>query len=300
MQLKTQLNRRSVIAAGATALVALGASAAWWFGRDTAPKTAVKAKLVKGELPSTDPESKLWNSAERLKVPLLAQTMYYPRLWKATIPSVDVRVLTDGTRLSLLIEWGDAKQNDLESITAFRDAVAVMLPLNPEAERPPIFMGQAGKPVYVMQWKASWQKDMEQGFQGVEKSYPQWFNDVYPGHPTFQKLGQTEEAARQFYPGLALGNPMSTQDRKTCVEEMVAEGYGTLTSLAEQRAVGKASFAGGGWKVAVGMPGPGTDVPALKAGLAVPVAFAVWDGGERQVGGRKHHSDWITVTMPGG
>lgn len=297
MELKTKLNRRSLIAAGATALVALGAGISWKLGR-SGPKTSVRAGQVTGELPVSDPASALWNRARGLKVPLLNQTMFYPRLWQATIPQVEIRALTNGEQVAFRAEWGDEAANDLESIVTFRDALAVMLPLDPAAERPPIFMGSLGKPVYILQWKASWQRDLAKGFQGVEQSYPNWFNDLYPGHPTWEKLGMSQEDALPFYPGLAVGNSISQQKRTSPVEELVAEGYGTLTTLGEQRAGGGGVMSKGKWQVSLGLPAAGDDVPVLKAGMALPVAFAVWDGGGRQVGGRKHYSDWITVELP--
>lgn len=297
MQLKTKINRRSAIAAGITALAALGAGIAWRLGSNREPKTTVRAGRISEALPVGDPESPLWRRGARLTVPMINQTMYYPRLWKTTIPQMDVRVLTDGRSLAFLLEWGDDDQNDLESIVGFRDAAAVMLPLELEGEMPPIFMGSLGRPVYILQWKASWQRDMEKGFQDVEQSYPRWFNDVYPGHPTFAALGQSAEDAKQFYPGLAAGNSLSQQSRTSPVEELVAEGFGTLTSLKSQRSIGYGKF-DKGWKLSVGLPVGGDDVPVIRPGATVPVAFALWDGGERQVGGRKHYSNWVDVVIP--
>lgn len=299
MELKTKLNRRSLIAAGATALVALGAGITWKLGR-SGPKESVRAGKVKGELPAGDPESKLWNNASSLKVALLNQAMFYPRLMKATISTIELRALTNGEQVAFRTEWGDEQADELESIVGFRDAVAVMLPLDLSADRPPIFMGSVGKPVYILQWKASWQRDINHGFQGVEVAYPNWFNDLYPGHPTWEKLGMSKEDARPFYPGLAVGNSLSRQQRSSPVEEMVAEGYGTLTSLAAQRSTGAGLLSKGKWKVSMALPTAGDDVPVLKPGMALPLALAVWDGGKRQVGGRKHYSDWITVELPGG
>lgn len=298
MELKTKVNRRSLIAAGATALVALGAGISWKLGR-SGPKTSVRAGKVQGELPVDDPQSSLWRRAKSLHVLLLNQNMFYPRLWKSTIPSMEIKVLTNGERLAFRSEWSDSAVDDLESIVRFRDALAVMLPLDPAANRPPIFMGSVGMPVYILQWKASWQRDLEKGFQGVEVAYPRWFNDLYPGHPTWVQLGMSEEDALPFYPGRAVGNLNAKQNRTTAVEELVAEGYGTLTSLKQQSGSGKGILSNGKWMVSVGMPGAGDDVPVLKPGTALPVAFAVWDGGERQVGGRKQHSDWITIELPG-
>lgn len=299
MELNTKVKRRSLVAAGIGALAALGAGTAMLLRRPGTPGV-LQAGRVQGELPLNDPEHKAWKSADSLAVRLLPQQMFYPRLQQATLQEMSVRALFNGQQLGFLIEWGDDKPDDLESIVTFRDAVAVMLPMNPAAERPPVFMGMAGKPVYILQWKASWQRDVDRGFQDVEQSYPRWFNDVYPGHPDLERLGMTAEAARAFYPGLAAGNILSRQQRTSPVEELVAEGYGTLTTLPVQRALGRGVSARGKWKVSLGTPAAGEDVPALKPGSSVPVAFAVWDGGKQQRGGRKHFADWIQVSLPGG
>lgn len=299
MELQKKTNRRSLLVAGAAAVAAAGAGAIWWARKPRGGPAALKARQVQGEVPVNDPDNSAWKSAPSVTVPVVPQQMFYPKLKNATIQNVTVRALFNGSQLGLQAEWQDRGKDELESIVGFRDALAVMLPLQTTGELPPIFMGSADRPVYVLHWKASWQLDLEKGFQGVEASYPNWFNDVYPDHPTLMSLGMTDAVARQFYPGLALGNPLSVQQRTTAVEELTAEGFGTLTSLPQQRAGGRGVFAGGRWKVSVGVPAEGPDVPALKPGQTVPVAFAIWDGGQRQVGGRKHYADWVQVTLPG-
>lgn len=299
MELSTKVKRRSLIAAGVGALAALAGGAVVLLRRPAQPGV-LDASLVRGELPLTDPDNKAWQKADSLAVQLLPQQMFYPKLKQATLQQITVRALFNGKQLGVLVEWADEKADDVESIVTFRDAVAAMLPMQPAGDRPPVFMGMAGKPVYIMQWKASWQKDVDQGFQGVEKAYPRWFNDVYPGHPTLEALGLKGDAVKSYYPGLAAGNPLSQQKRTSPVEELIAEGFGTLTSLPQQRALGRGIYANGRWKVSLGMPAAEQDVPVLKPGSSVPVAFAVWDGGKRQVGGRKHYADWVQVNLPGG
>ena len=298
MDLYSRISRRWLIGVGVAALAAVGAGAAWAF-RWRRPPGVMEAGSVSGDLPLLEPESKLWRKGDDLVVPLLAQQMAFPRLKAATIKDLTLRALFNGKELGFLLEWGDEKADDLESIVAFRDAAAVMLPMQSHGERPPVFMGMGGKPVYILQWKASWQKDIDQGFQDVEKSYPNWSNDVYPGHPALERYGMTGEAVTPFYPGLASGNPLSQQKRISPVEEMVAEGFGTLTTRPQQQALGRGVYTKGRWKVTVGVP-MGEGRPALQPGQQFPVAFAVWDGGRRQVGGRKHFADWIQVTLPGG
>lgn len=290
--------RRNLIMAGIGALATVGLGAAMML-RPKKPPTFMDAGRVSGELPLQDLDHKAWKSADAVELKPLGQNIAYPRLGPGTLKAITARTLFNGTQLGVLLEWGDGNIDDLESIVTFRDAVAAMLPMNPQPGQTPIFMGFVGKPVYILQWKASWQRDVDQGFQDVEKSYPRWFNDVYPGHPAMEKLGMTAETARSFYPGLAAGNVLSQQKRTSPVEEMMAEGFGTLTSLPAQRAAGRGINTKGRWRVTLGTPAPGEGIPALQPGTSVPIAFAVWDGGGQQRGGRKHYIDWIQVNLPG-
>lgn len=296
---QTKLNRRWFLTAAAAVAAATGIGGGFWWLRSRGPAKTLDAERISGDLPIADPGSKLWRKADRVDLPLIAQQMALPWLAKATLKEVSLRALFNGTQLGFLLEWGDEQVNDLESIVRFRDAAAVMVPQDPGAARPPIFMGMKGKPVYIMQWKASWQKDVDAGFQGVEKSYPRWFNDVYPGGPVLAEQGMKPETALSYYPGLAADNPISRQTRTSPVEALIAEGFGTLTSLPEQPVQGKGLWADGRWKVSIGLPVGGT-APAIQPGGRLPVAMAIWDGSRQQRGSRKHFVDWIEVILPGG
>ena len=81
--------------------------------------------------------------------------------------------------------------------------------------------------------KASWQADVDRGQQTVRDAFPNGFNDWIP-----EEL-MDPELARVFYPGLAAGNPLSAAGKTSPVEELIAEGFGTLTHQAEQRATGR-------------------------------------------------------------
>lgn len=299
MEPNAKVKRRWLIGAGAAALVSAGAGAVWWWRRRQ-PPGILNAALVQGDLPLADPDSKLWRKGDDQRVPLLAQKIALPWLAQPTIKDFTVRALYNGKQLGFLLEWTDDRVHELENIVNFRDAVAAMLPLNPAGDLPPVFMGMQGRPVYILQWKASWQKDQDQGFQDTEKSFPNMYNDVYPGHPTLEQLGLKGDVVKQFYPGLYANNPLSRQTRASPVEELLAEGFSTLTSLPEQRAMGRGVYAKGRWKVAMGVPAEGANLPALKAGQSSPAAFAIWDGGKQQRGGRKHYANWIQLNLPGG
>jgi hypothetical protein len=234
-------------------------------------------------------------------VSLLPQQIVAPQLRTASIDEIVVRALFNGEQLAVQAEWSDAEPDTIESTARFRDSMAVMLPLDPAAGTvPPILMGAPGAPVRILHWKASWQVDRTRGFQDVDSAYPGWFNDVYPGHPELAARGLTDEVANAYYVARAAGNPLSLRDRASSVEDLVAEGYGTLTTRPQQAARGHGVHSRRGWRVAIELPAGDADGPRLQPGGRLPIAFAVWDGSVRQVGGRKHYTDWITIDLPAG
>ena len=296
--LATRVTRRRVLTGGAAAAgaIGLGGLLSGCSDTKTQPSTSgyVKATTIDGPLPFDDPEAAAWGQAAKSRIALIPQQMALPNLGIATIEAIEVRALHDGSTCAFLLEWEDDQRNDLEAVTRFRDAAAVMIPMDVKGEAPSITMGAAGQGVYIIQWKASWQRDVEHGFQGVEASYPRWFNDVYPGHETLAAQGMDAEAAEAFYPGLAAGNSLSNQHRRSPVEELTAEGFGSLTTLESQEAKGKGVYDGGRWKVALG---PSSAAPRFGSGATIPVAFALWDGGKEQVGARKHYVGWCDLAL---
>jgi hypothetical protein len=295
----SKLDRRALLKVG-LGTAALGVAAALpGCNARVGEGESFSAGRVRGSLPSREPGSFPWRRTEALRVPLMAQRMIAPNLHEATVDDVVVRALYDGQQLAVQAEWADPHRDEAESTAQFRDSLAVMLPLDPAAGVPPVVMGAAGMPVYILHWKASWQVDHESGFRDVEKTYPRWFNDVYPGHRDMIAKGWDDEATHAYYLGRAARNPLSERDRRTCVEELVAEGFGTLTTRAQQSAQGRGVHGRRGWRVAMEIPPASRGGPRLQPGATVPIAFAVWEGSERQVGGRKHYTNWVNLHLPG-
>jgi DMSO reductase family type II enzyme heme b subunit len=79
----------------------------------------------------------------------------------------------------------------------------------------------------------------------------------------------------------------------------MAEGWGTMTVKPDQHALGMGVYRGGSWHVVITRPMVSDDVsaPTLTPGVKTAAAFAVWEGGHREVGSRKAWAPWVTLVL---
>lgn len=245
-----------------------------------AQELVLVSRTITGAVPE-DPGAPEWAAVPGIVFPLQPQTIADPGLPNPTVTAVTVRSLTNGKRIAFLLEWADRTRNVFMRTNEFRDAVAIQLPFT-QGDMPSPFMGHEGSPVYIMHWKADWQEDIDSGYVDMTRLYPNLWVDFY----------RDASAARD------LKNPMSVRG-KTPVEECMAEGFGTLTSLPHQDVSGKGIWKAGVWRVVIsrdmdtGNPGD----PVLTRGEETIVAFAAWDG-EKGTGSRKAWGGWFPFTIP--
>ena len=160
-------------------------------------------------------------------------------------------------------------------------------------------MGKDGERVHILHWKALWQKDVDEHFQDVQDLHPNYWADLYwfaEGERPYPVPDAFRDSrSRQWFAAYAAGNPVSDIERKVPVEELTAEGYGSLTTHPAQATTGRGEWQDGEWAVVFLRPlrtGDDLDAQFWRGGRG-NVAVAVWDGGENNVGGRKHWSNWI-------
>jgi hypothetical protein len=249
----------------------------------------IVARDVDGELPVDDPGAGAWRDTRANLVPLVPQQVVQPFLERAGVTELEVRALSNAVEVALLLEWADDSIDDLDGIRRYHDAVAVQLPVRAGAETPPLTMGAPGNAVHILQWRATWQRDIDsEGRTGVDQIYPNVTHDVMPDDIL------PPEAANLYWVGREAGNPLSKSIRSTPVEEVVAEGFGTVTHLPNQTARGHGRNDDGRWRVIVAVPSARPNVgEALSPGTSWPVSFAVWLGSDENRGGRKHISGWL-------
>lgn len=244
-------------------------------------------------LPS-DPLDAAWDKAPEHVARLVLQDLVEPRLLKPSTPEVRVRALTDGTTVAFRLEWADATQDDLPVTARFSDACAVQLPSRIEPDVPAPQMGEAGKPVQITFWRASWQAVVDGRGDTIRDLYPNATVDHYPFEAASLETGSPaqQEMAARYAPARALGNDMAGP-RSTPVQSLLAEGPGTLSPAEPDGAAGRGRRTAGGWSVLLARRLPAGLVPKTRS----QVAFAVWQGAEQEAGAIKMRTGWIPLAL---
>jgi hypothetical protein len=291
-----KLTRRSLIAAAALGAGATATAAV--IGRSSGPEPPeISAQMIAeyrdGDLPVDDPESREWLGVQGIYAAMRPQQIAPPGLAEASVDRLEVRALNNGQELAFHLKWQDADVDELDGLAMFHDACAVALPWNgPNGGPPPITMGSPGAPVHIMQWRASWQRDIEQGRTGPQAIYPNLVRDITPDEL------MDDAAAVPYEPGRAVDNPLSRFLTAQPIEEIVAEGFGSTTALPSWQARGRGVHADGSWTLTVAVPFErGNGAAPITAGTVWPVSFALWLGSKGNRGGRKHFADWVSCEI---
>lgn len=257
------------------------------------PSTAEVVVVSRPSVPS-DPTDAAWSEVPVHAAPLILQDMVEPRLLKPSTAEVRVRAITDGSRVALRLEWTDATKDDLPGAARFSDACAVQFPTKVATEMPAPQMGETGKPVEITFWRANWQASVDGRGDTIQDLYPGATVDHYPFQAGSLDKGspaQREMEAR-YSPARALGNRMSGP-RERPVEDLIAEGPGTLTSAATGGSDGRGRRIDNAWSVLISRRLPAGLVPGGRS----HVAFAVWEGSDQEAGSRKMRTGWIPILV---
>jgi len=262
-----------------------------WVGMAWAQSPLIAIR-VKGAGPVTDPAAPAWRPAPPVQVALLPQTVTPPNHAEPAIKTLTVRAVHNGGWIAFLIEWQDSSLSDRIVLDNFGDQVAVELPVDVRATPPSPMMGNPGGRVNIMQWRAAFQRDLDVGPPTVRGLYPNAWADVYPD----EVLGASD--ARPYSGALGIENPIS-RGRASPVLDQMAEGWGTMTVKPDQHALGKGVWKSGVWRVVITRPMVSDDAnaPRLTAGDQTVAAFAVWEGGNREVGARKAWAPWVPLVI---
>ena len=229
----------------------------------------IRSQLVEGELPVT-PEDAAWAKVSPLTLPLSGQVITRPVWPEPTARALTVRSLHNGSEIAFLLEWQDNTKNDRLTPGTFRDGVAIGLPLG---DAPAFFcMGQLDHYINIWHWKADWQSDIDRrsARAGEKKS-----GEVR----TFEVIPR----------------------RVSSVEDLIGGGFSTLTTKEKQgRVQGKATWKDGVWHVVMRRPLSSEEQEneaKLVPGRVQTVAFAVWNGENKERNGQKAVAPWFQLMI---
>jgi hypothetical protein len=257
------------------------------------------ATKISAPVPADSIDSPFWNIATAIDVPMSAQVVAAPILPKVNVKSVKVRAVHNDQQFAVMVEWADPTKNDeTVRVQDFRDAVAVEFPL--AAGQPYVCMGQLGGNVNIWQWKADWEKDLA-GWQDMETLYPRMNVDQYP----FAKNNAPvpgDYVDPNYVPAFAANNLMALP-HKSSVENLVAGGYGTLTTQAAalQTVHGYGEWREGKWRAIFtrDLASNDKDNVDFQLNKSYFMAFAAWDGANGERNGQKATSEWVTFQFGG-
>jgi hypothetical protein len=261
----------------------------------------ITAAEITGELPISAPQSDLWNQTTAVEVPLSAQIITKPMLPETNVKSVTARALHNGQELALLLEWADPTRNESTlRVEDFRDGVAVQFPL---AQAQPFFcMGQQGGDVNIWHWKADWQAAITAA-QELRDVFPYMYVDQYPFTEDGTDVVLAAYTDPNYLTARAVGNLMALPVHASPVENLVAGGFGSLTSQPEDRqnVQGQGEWHNGVWRVVFSrsLTSAEREDISLAPNKVYSIAFAAWDGANQERNGTKSTSQWVSLQLAG-
>ncbi len=238
------------------------------------------------------PGDNAWSTAPEYAAKLLMQDLVEPRLMKASMSEVLVRSLTNGSEIAFRLQWADPTVDDLPGPGRFIDSCAVQIPSVTDPNLPDPQMGQPGKPVQITFWRADWQASVDGRPDDIHSIYPNASIDHYPfqAKPLEPGSAAQKEMAKRYAPAEAVGNRRAGP-REMPVEDLAAEGPGTLAPAEQRKSRGKGMHDAQGWTVVIVRPMPAGFGPKTRT----QVAFAVWEGSHDEAGARKMRTGWAPL-----
>lgn len=243
---------------------------------------------------SLDPNDPAWEPVSLHTSKMILQDLVEPRLMEPSTQEVNVKAMSDGTEMAFRLEWVDETQSDLPGPRHFIDGCAVQLPAKIEANVPAPQMGEVGKTVEISYWRADWQAIVDGRADNINALYPNATVDHYPSEskPLENDPQARAETADRYAPARGLGNRRSGP-RTQPVEDLIAEGPGTLSPASNAVSKGKGVKTAKGWAVVITRPMP----QAFSNATPSQVAFAIWEGAHTEVGARKMRTGWVPLLL---
>lgn len=241
-----------------------------------------------------DPNDSAWDPVSLHVSKMILQDLVEPRLLEPSTAEVQVKAMTNGADVAFRLEWIDETQSDMPGPRYFIDGCAVQLPLKIETNVPAPQMGEVGKTVEISFWRADWQAFVDGRADSINSIYPNASIDHYPAEakPLENDPRAQGETAARYAPARALGNRRSGP-REQPVEDLIAEGPGTLSPAPNAVSKGKGVKTANGWAVVITRPMPA----GFSTANPSQIAFAVWEGAHTEVGARKMRTGWVPLIL---
>ena len=232
----------------------------------------VRSYLVRGDVPS-QPDDKAWEAIPPLPLPLSGQIITRPVWPEPSTKVLSVRSVHNEKDIAFLLEWRDATKNERLTPGVFRDGAAIAFPLG---DAPAFFcMGQLDHYVNIWHWKADWQSDVD------------------------RRTARAKQRKRKRGGGVRRFEVIPR--RPSSVEDLIGGGFSTLTTKKKQgRIKGHAEWKRGFWRVVMKRPLSasgfvGENEAILQPGRLQSVAFAVWNGENKERNGQKAVAAWMEL-----
>jgi hypothetical protein len=254
--------------------------------------TANEVVAIPSQSVPTKPDDAAWDAAQEYVAKLLPQDLVEPRLMKPSTAEVRVRAIANRSEIGFRLQWTDPQQNDTPGPGHFLDACAVQIPKTVAPQPPAPQMGEAGKPVEITYWRSDWQATLNGRGDTIQDIYPNATVDHYPftAHSLENGSPEQKEMATLYAPAQGAGN-RRVGPREVPVEDLVAEGPGTLSPAPVKSSKGAGARTRDGWSVVITRRLPEGLAPHVRT----QVAFAVWEGSAQEAGARKMRTGWIPL-----
>jgi len=121
--------------------------------------TKIVVRYARQEIP-LDAAANLWRKIPPVRIPLKPQDLT-PPYGGGSVKAVTIRAIHNGREVAFLLEWVDpTKDTTMDGLDSFRDAAALMFPLDPKNPPEPLmghrYMGERSSLVNIWQFKADW------------------------------------------------------------------------------------------------------------------------------------------------
>lgn len=281
-----------ILALVAVAVAGLGVAWYAWYRSvalpNQAPPQAAQVELavpfLEHDASELLPDDPVWQQIPPVPVPMNYQVLAIP--WgKSDKGLIEVRAFYNREKIFFRLEWADPTQDRGGArVEDVPDAAAVMFPLQVMEQPSSLMMGFLGR-VNIWHWKANWDAAV-------------WGKHATPSAPRAADFYPFEDDPT-FYPGQAAGNLRGELTRTSAVEDILAEGPGSITAKPEQVVRGRGLWLAGHWAVVLerALTTPSAEDFQFRPRQKAPMALAAWDGFRGEKGSRKSITDWVWLTL---